>query len=202
MFRVCLSVVFGCLGASGHDSSVWVIKHTHAVISTTPSQNRLEALEGCWTEAQLQLACSVTVYTVTPFKICQLQCWACQSPSDHCLVLSTFPYSISLQIYSPMRRPYDAYCCYSCHYLNNCVATVQVISNPTSQHHLHSHIQMVCEQRIYQNKMLLFQQTMDNFKFQCVIRIKSTFLQNMSHHCSLCGNRNSWASIWLSGFCA
>lgn len=43
------SVRLLCLGVwepSGHDSSVWVIKHTHAVISTTPSQNRLEALRG------------------------------------------------------------------------------------------------------------------------------------------------------------
>lgn len=56
-------------GASSHDSPVGVIKHTHAVISTAPSQNRLEAVWGSWTESQL--ACSVTVYTVTPFKICQ-----------------------------------------------------------------------------------------------------------------------------------
>lgn len=94
MSCVCLSVVFGCLGASGHDSSVWVIKHTHAAISTTPSQNRPEALKGCWTESQLQLACAVTVYTITPFKICQLQYTACQNPSDCCLVVSTFPNNI------------------------------------------------------------------------------------------------------------
>lgn len=73
------------------DSAVWMIKHTHAVISTAPSQNRLGALRGCWTESRLQLACSVTVYTVTPFKICQLHCWACQNPSDCCSVVSTFP---------------------------------------------------------------------------------------------------------------
>lgn len=40
-----------------------------------PAKNRLEALKG-WDSAfeglQLQRACSVTVYTVTPFRICQL----------------------------------------------------------------------------------------------------------------------------------
>lgn len=85
--------------ASSHDSSVWVIKHIHSVISTALSQNRLEALWGCWTEYQLQLACSVTVYTITPFKICQLHCWACQNPSDCCLAVSTFPNNISLHVY-------------------------------------------------------------------------------------------------------
>lgn len=111
MFCVCPSVVFGCLGASGHDSSVWVIKHTHAVISTTPSQNRLEALEGCWTEPQLQLACSVTVYTITPFKICQLQRWACQNSSDCCLVVSTFPCNISLHIYNTISPEWSSEVC-------------------------------------------------------------------------------------------
>lgn len=81
------------------DSSVWAIKHTHTVISTAQSQCRLEPLEGCWTKSQLQLACSVTVYTITPFKICQLHRWACQKPSDCCLVVSAFANNISAPAY-------------------------------------------------------------------------------------------------------
>lgn len=50
----CPSVVFGCLVAGGHDSSVCEIKHTHAVIFTTAGRNRLEAFKGCGTQTQLQ----------------------------------------------------------------------------------------------------------------------------------------------------
>lgn len=57
-------------------------------------------------ESRLQLACSVTVYTITPFKICQLHCWDCQNPSDCCWVVSTFPNNISLHSYKTTSPQY------------------------------------------------------------------------------------------------
>lgn len=59
-----------------------------------PAKTDWRPSEAFWTESQLQLACSVTVYTITPFKICQLRCAACQNPSDCCSAVSTFPHNI------------------------------------------------------------------------------------------------------------
>lgn len=85
------SVRLLCLGAGSRDSSVRAIKHTHAAISPTRSQKRMEARKGCWTESRYNWACSVTACSITPFEIRQQQRDACQNPSDRSLL---FPNNI------------------------------------------------------------------------------------------------------------
>lgn len=71
-----LSSIVLCLGAVRRPAALTVLYEW----SNTPTlwfpQHRAKTerrpLWARWTESQLQPACSVTVYTVTPFKICQL----------------------------------------------------------------------------------------------------------------------------------